>query len=84
MLSAGEQGKPIVILPRRAALGEHPNDHQVDTACWLRGKPGVRVAESEADLPACISRRGEARGERLAATADPAFIARLRRFIAEG
>jgi UDP-N-acetylglucosamine transferase subunit ALG13 len=83
IVAAGEQGKPVVVLPRRAALGEHTSDHQVETASWLRGKPGVRVAESEADLPACIT-AAEARGERLAATADPAFIARLHRFIAEG
>ena len=67
IVAAGEQGKPIVVLPRRAALGEHTSDHQVETASWLRGKPGVRVAESEADLPACISRR---RGPRRAARRD--------------
>jgi UDP-N-acetylglucosamine transferase subunit ALG13 len=83
VVAAGEQGKPVVVLPRRADLGEHTSDHQVETASWLRGKPGVRVAESEADLPACIT-AAEARGERLAATADPAFIARLHRFIVEG
>jgi UDP-N-acetylglucosamine transferase subunit ALG13 len=81
IVAAGEQGKPIVVLARRAALGEHTSDHQVETASWLRGKPGVQVAESEADLPACIAVAAAARGERLAATADPAFIARLRRFI---
>ncbi|NIC04152.1 glycosyltransferase [Billgrantia bachuensis] len=27
-----EAGKPIMMLPRRASLGEHRNDHQMDTA----------------------------------------------------
>jgi UDP-N-acetylglucosamine transferase subunit ALG13 len=86
VVSAGEQGKPIVVLPRRAALREHTSDHQVETVGWLRGKPGVQVAESEADLPARIAAAlaAAAAGERIAATADPAFIARLRRFIEAG
>jgi UDP-N-acetylglucosamine transferase subunit ALG13 len=84
VVAAGEQGKPIVVLPRRAALGEHTSDHQVETAGWLRGKPGVQVADSEADLPACIAAAAAAAGARLAAAADPAFLERLRRFIAAG
>ena len=86
VVSAGEQGKPIVVLPRRAGLGEHTSDHQVQTIGWLRGKPGVQVADSEADLPACIAAAAAAAaaGERIAATADPAFIACIRRFIETG
>lgn len=85
VVSAGEQGKPIVVLPRRAALGEHTSDHQIETAGWLRGKPGVAVAEAETDLPAAIAAaaRFAAKGERIAASADAAFLDRLRRFIAE-
>ena len=67
-------------------LGEHTSDHQVETVGWLRGKPGVHVAEDEADLPACIAAAvaAAAAGERMARTADPAFIARIRRFIEAG
>jgi UDP-N-acetylglucosamine transferase subunit ALG13 len=84
IVSAGEQGKPIVVLPRRAALGEHTSDHQVETVGWLRGKPGIHVAATEADLPACIAAAASAAasGERIAPTAAPDFIARIRRFIA--
>ena len=86
VVSAGEQGKPIVVLPRRAARGEHTSDHQVETAGWLRGKPGVQVAEGEADLPACIAAAvaGAAGGERIPRAADPELIARIRRFIEAG
>jgi UDP-N-acetylglucosamine transferase subunit ALG13 len=84
IVAAGEQGKPIVVLPRRAALGEHTSDHQVETVGWLRGRAGIHVADGEAELPACIAAAAvaAAAGERIAAAADPAFIARLRRFIA--
>ena len=69
VVSAGEQGKPIVVLPRRAALGEHTSDHQVETVGWLRGKPGVHVADSEAELPACIA--AAAAGGRRPASGSP-------------
>lgn len=81
IVSAGEQGKPIVVLPRRAALGEHTSDHQVETAGWLRDKPGIHVAATEADLPACIATASAVGVARIAAMADPAFIARIRAFI---
>ena len=36
VVTAGEHGKPIVLLPRQARLGEHRNDHQLDTAALAR------------------------------------------------
>ena len=64
-------------------LGEHTSDHQVETVGWLRGRPGVHVADDEGDSPGCIAAAAAAAaaGARMARTADPAFIARLRRFI---
>lgn len=50
VITAGRLARPIVILPRRRALGEHNTDHQVDTAAWLGGRPGIWVAEDEAVL----------------------------------
>jgi UDP-N-acetylglucosamine transferase subunit ALG13 len=32
ILTALEMGKPLLVMPRRAALGEHRNDHQLATA----------------------------------------------------
>ena len=86
VVTAGELGKPIVVMPRRAALGEHTSDHQVETASWLRGKPGLVVADAEADLPGCIAAAAAAAhaGARLAPTADPGLIERLRHFIQHG
>lgn len=83
VVTAGELGKPIVVMPRRAALGEHTSDHQVETVSWLRGKPGLVVADGEADLPGCIAAAAAAAGAgaRLSTTADPGLIDQLRRFI---
>ncbi len=86
IVTAGELGRPIVVLPRRAHLGEHTSDHQVETVGWLRARPWVHVADDEAELGACIAAAGAAAvaGGRVGETADPAFIDRLRRFIAGG
>jgi UDP-N-acetylglucosamine transferase subunit ALG13 len=50
VLNALALQRPIIIVPRRAALGEHRNDHQVATARWLEGRPGVFVAWDEAAI----------------------------------
>lgn len=42
--------KPIVIMPRRAALKETRNDHQVATAEKFALRPGVRVAADETEV----------------------------------
>lgn len=50
VLIAQKHGKPIVLVPRRAALEEHRNDHQLATADALRDRPGIYVADSEERL----------------------------------
>lgn len=47
VLTAARCRKPILLLPRRAALGEHRNDHQLATVGKLAGRPGILVAEDE-------------------------------------
>ena len=82
LLTAGEHGKPVVLLPRRARLGEHRNDHQLDTVRWLGPRPGVFVAAEAADLPAAIAAARDPAGAAPAVPreAPPAFLARLRAF----
>lgn len=49
ILSAKRYGKPLIVLPRRHALGEHRNDHQLATARQVEKLDGVTVAwEAEA------------------------------------
>jgi UDP-N-acetylglucosamine transferase subunit ALG13 len=54
VITAGQMAKPVVILPRRRALGEHNTDHQADTARWLRDRKGIYVAADETALGPCI------------------------------
>ena len=85
-ITAGQFGKPIVLLPRVKRLGEHNTDHQIATANWLRGKPGVYVADTDADLETRIEEAlaaGDVGAPRLAPYAPPEFIARIRACVLE-
>jgi UDP-N-acetylglucosamine transferase subunit ALG13 len=50
ILSALELGKPLLVMPRRAALGEHRNDHQLATARRFAARDGMLVAFDETEL----------------------------------
>lgn len=54
VITAGGAGRPLVIIPRIQAWGEHTTDHQIATANWLRDKAGIFVADTDADLPTMI------------------------------
>ncbi len=84
VLTAAEFGKPLILLPRRGALREHTNDHQMDTLDWLRTRPGIHVALDETALPDCLAvARAEAgQGLQTIGRAAPeAFLARIRAFV---
>lgn len=50
VLTAKRFGKPIILVPRKAALGEHRNDHQLATVSQLVGRPGIYVAQNDEEL----------------------------------
>lgn len=50
ILSALRYGKPILVMPRRASLGEQRNDHQLATAKRLLELDKIHVALDEQDL----------------------------------
>lgn len=54
ILTASKFHKPVVLLPRRASLGEHRNDHQLATAKAFEKRAGVFVAMEEGDLEKAI------------------------------
>ncbi len=56
LISAMTHARPILIMPRQAALGEHRNDHQLATADRLKDRPGVFVAADEAALSDMLDR----------------------------
>lgn len=50
VITARRLGKPLIVVPRRQALSEHRNDHQVATAEALMDRAGLRVAWDEAEI----------------------------------
>lgn len=50
IISALTHKKPIIIMPRRASLGEHRNDHQLATARKMDELKFVNVAYDEQQL----------------------------------
>lgn len=68
VLAAQEAGIPVVLVPRRAELGEHRNDHQIGTVRSLVGRQGItavwntdglsEVLGYGFDVPAVKSRPG--------------------------
>ena len=87
VLTAQALNKPIVIVPRHAALGEHRNDHQLATARWLESRPGVIVAWEPADVAALLDDRagladGSAQRPAISAVASGPLVERLRAYVA--
>jgi UDP-N-acetylglucosamine transferase subunit ALG13 len=54
IMLALELQKPLIIMPRRADLGEHRNDHQMATVKWLKEKISLTVAYDDNELHAAL------------------------------
>lgn len=54
ILMAAKLNKHIIIMPRRADLGEHINDHQISTAQAMKDKPFVCVVNNTKELALAI------------------------------
>lgn len=70
IISALEIGKPILVMPRRAFLGEVRNDHQVATAKRFSQVYAIAVAMDEGELLEKLDRINEAGPPRSAARAE--------------
>jgi UDP-N-acetylglucosamine transferase subunit ALG13 len=82
IISALELGKPIVVMPRRAAFRETRNDHQVATAERFGAQGRILVANDEQDLPEKLDHAltlGDT--DRIQAQASPLLIATIRAFL---
>jgi UDP-N-acetylglucosamine transferase subunit ALG13 len=62
ILAALERGKAIVVMPRRAALRETRNDHQVATAKAFASLGRIPVAWDETEIAAALDRAGTGAG----------------------
>lgn len=82
ILTALRYKKPILIMPRRADLNEHRNDHQVATAKRFCEKPGVTVAWQESEIAAALDRRDALpTGDGISEFANPALLSRLQSYL---
>lgn len=84
IITAIEAGKPLLMLPRLRAEGEHNTDHQLATASSIGSRPGLHVAGDATDLQARASVLLADAGTPpapIAHHADPAFTDRIRAFI---
>ncbi|MEM7731337.1 MAG: glycosyltransferase [Pseudomonadota bacterium] len=79
-LMAHQVDRPLLVMPRRAALGEHRNDHQMATAAHFAGHEGVHVVHEAQDVAGHIDRMigGATTGPRFADHADDSLIAAIR------
>jgi UDP-N-acetylglucosamine transferase subunit ALG13 len=84
IITAIEQGKPLLMLPRLQALGEHNTDHQLATAVHVGSRPGLHVAADAQDLQARASAllgNSGAPPAPIDRWADPALTSKIRAFI---
>jgi UDP-N-acetylglucosamine transferase subunit ALG13 len=82
ILGALELGKPVLVMPRRAALGEHRNDHQLATARWFADEGSVSVVFDEGELARKLDETERlAAGQRISQYASDRLIGALRSFI---
>jgi len=84
ILTALQYDKPILVMPRRAALREMRNDHQVATANWLAQQGRVSVAQDEAELSKMLDDLDSIRPTgRIEPWASPELLTTIRDFLAE-
>lgn len=82
ILTALKYQKPILVLPRKASLGEHRNEHQLATAKWLGQKSGIFVAEEAGDIATILGSRSQLKsGDGISEYAQPAFTDHLKNCI---
>ena len=81
ILSAKRFGKPLVLMPRRHALGEHRNDHQLATAKAVEKLPGVYIAWQAEELSGLLGREDLEPATSAESLTHSALIDRLKAFI---
>lgn len=82
ILNALGLGKPILVMPRRANLGEHRNDHQLATARRFKELGRIMVAMDEVEMAAQLdSLEGISIGERISPYASDQLLKCVRNFI---
>lgn len=82
ILTALRYGKPLIVMPRRASLGEHRNEHQLATASRLKDIGKVSVAIDEFELRMKLQEIDQLSPDAtLGAYAQPELLQAIREFI---
>ncbi|SFJ56201.1 glycosyltransferase [Celeribacter neptunius] len=53
-IKAQTVGTPILAMPRKGALGEHRNDHQMATAAHFKNRSGIHIVHEDTEMAAAI------------------------------
>lgn len=80
IISAIELDKRVIVMPRRAALGEHRNDHQLATVARLSHLRGFEVVHEPEELYAALMRDPARVDASASVGADPGLITAIRDF----
>lgn len=84
IIAALELNKPLLVLPRRSALGETRNDHQIPTARYFAERGSILAAMDEDELIEKIDELEWFRPRTVITNqASPELINRIRRFVME-
>lgn len=85
IISAIDNGKRVIVMPRRAEYGEHRNDHQLATAKRLGHLQGLAVVQDGPELAEALeevhrSRRYSSVSTETVLNASPQLISEIRHF----
>lgn len=80
IISAIELDKRVIVMPRRAALGEHRNEHQLATVARLSHLRGFEVVHEPQELHAALLHNPARIRASAPAGADPGLVAAIRGF----
>jgi len=80
IISAVELGKRVIVMPRRAALGEHRNEHQLATVARLGHLQGLEIVHDPDALGAALARGHAFAAGSAGAGPAPELIAAIRGF----
>lgn len=82
ILAAQRNSKPLVILPRRASLLEHRNDHQMATINAIQDRRGIFSIQEESELETAIENGGKFDSSKIeSAQASPSLRVAIEQFI---
>lgn len=85
ILSALLHGKPILVMPKKASLGEHRNEHQTATARRMMALGNVNVAFDEVELREQLDRIDSLQARAtIASHASGGLVEGIREFIFQG